>query len=96
MLDGSLSHWSDLEAAKESREMWMGLMTGADAGRTPEVGVFIEDEQPAVPVAKADEPLVGKNGLPVKITFYDHIVKMRVCEDPIFPPPTYQVGSDLL
>jgi len=74
----------------------MGLMTNAEAGRTPEVGVFVEDEQPAVPVVQVDEPLVGKDGLPVKITFYDYIVSTWICEDPKCPPPTYQVRSYFL
>ena len=74
----------------------MGLMTDADAGRTPEVGVFIEDEQPAVPAAKADEPLVGEKGLPVKITVYDYIAHMWIFKEPICPPPTYKVRTYLL
>jgi len=89
-------YWSDLEVAKESREMWMGLMTDADAGRTPEVGVFVEDEQLAVPVVQVNEPLVGKGGLPVKITFFDCIASTWICKDPTCPPPTYKVRSYLL
>ena len=91
-LEGT-AYWSGLQAAKGSREMWMGLMTPADAERLPEVGVHIKDEP-------ADEPLIGKNGLPAKARIYDYARGRWILEDgpnvlgrPLLMclPPTYQV-----
>ena len=98
-LDGTV-YWSDLEAAKESREMWTGLMTDPDTGRPPEVGVFLEDEQPAVPPIEPVGPLIGTNGLPVKARVMDKTEKKWLTEAghnrlghplPKCLPPTYQV-----
>ena len=83
-------YWSDLEAAKESREMWMRLMTLTDAERIPEVGVFIEDELPIEP----GEPLIRKNGRPVKVRIYDFTRSKWIISygsSSTSPPPTYQV-----
>lgn len=73
----------------------MGLMIPADAERLPEVGVHIKDGQPA------DEPLIGKNGLPAKACIYDNTRVQWIREDglnvrigrppPTCLPPTYQV-----
>jgi len=68
----------------------MGLMTDADAGRIPEVGVFVEDEQPAAPT---DRPLIGKDGRPVKALIYDKTKFVLMGSSPICLPPTYQVRS---
>ena len=73
-LEGT-AYWSGLQAAKDSREMWMGLMTPADAERLPEVGVHIKDGQPA------DEPFIGKNGLPAKARIFDDTRVQWICED---------------
>jgi len=66
----------------------MGLMI--DAGRIPEVGVFVEDEQPA---AQSDRPLIGKDGRPVKTRIHDKTQSQWISRSPICPPPTYQVCS---
>jgi len=98
-LDGMM-YWSDIEAAKDSREMWMGLMIPADVERLPEVGVFVEDEQPAVPLTELGEPLIGKNGLPIRARVMDNTETKWLIEAgqnrpghplPLCLPPTYQV-----
>ena len=98
-LDGTV-YWSDIEAAKESREMWMGLVVPGDAQRFAEVGVFVEDEPPAVPPTELVGPLRGKNGLPVKARALDTTKTRWLTEAgqnrpghplPLCLPPTYQV-----
>jgi len=93
-------YWSDIEAAKDSREMWMKLITPADVERLPEVGVFVEDEQPAVPPIEPVGPLIGTNGLPVEARVMDTATNQWLIEGgqnrPGHPllkclPPTYQV-----
>ena len=79
----------------------MRLMTPADVERLPEVGVFVEDEPPAVPLIKLVGPLIGKNGLPAKACIYDNTRVQWIREDglnvrigrppPTCLPPTYQV-----
>jgi len=78
----------------------MRLMTPADVERLPEVGVFVEDEPPAVPLIKLVGPLIGKNGLPVKARVFDitensWLIKVgqnRAGQPlPTCLPPTYQV-----
>jgi len=98
MVDGS--YWSDLEATKESREMWIALMTPPYSERLPEVGVFmeddVEDEQP-VPVVQL---LIGTNGLPVQARVMDTARNQWLIDGgqnrpghplPTCLPPTYQV-----
>jgi len=80
--------------------MWMALMTPPYSERLPEVGVFVEDEQPAVPPIEQVGPLVGKSGLPVKARVLDRTADMWLFEAgqtplggslPTCLPPTYQV-----
>jgi len=68
----------------------MGLMTDADAGRIPEVGVYVEGEQPT---AQTDRPLIGKDGRPVKALIHDKTRFESMTSSPICLPPTYQVRS---
>ena len=98
-LDGTV-YWSDIEAAQESREMWMELMIPGDAQRFAEVGVFVEDEPPAVPPIEPVGPLIGRNGLPVKARVRDNTETKWLAEAghnqlghplPTCLPPTYQV-----
>jgi len=75
----------------------MRLMTPADVERLPEVGVFVEDEPPAVPLIKLVGPLIGPNGLPVKAYVLDRTTNQllnEACQNRPLPtclPPTYQV-----
>jgi len=80
--------------------MWMALMTPPYSERLPEVGVFVEDEQPAVPPIEPVGPLVGKNGLPVKARVIDNTENRWLIDTsqnipghpvPTCLPPTYQV-----
>jgi len=92
---------ADLEATKESREMWIALMTPPYSERLPEVGVFVEDDPPAVPPIELAGPLIGKNGLPVKARVLDTTETRWLIEVgqnqagqlalPACLPPTYQV-----
>lgn len=61
-LDGTV-YWPGLQMARDSKEVWMGLMM--DAGRIPEIGVTVDDgvQQHAVPVLLG--PLTGPNGVPL-------------------------------
>jgi len=95
-------YWSDIEAAKESREMWMGLMIPGDAQRFAEVGVFVEDEPPAVPPIEPVGPLIGTNGLPIRARVLDMTTNRWIIEAgknepgrplPTCLPPTYQVRA---
>jgi len=78
----------------------MRLMTPADVERLPEVGVFVEDEQPAVSPIEPVGPLIGKNGLRVKAHVFDTTENRWLIEAgqnrpgqplPTCLPPTYQV-----
>jgi len=80
--------------------MWMALMTPPYSERLPEVGVFVEDDPPAVPPIEQVGPLVGKNGLPIRALVLDRTADMWLFEAgqsqpgeplPTCLPPTYQV-----
>ena len=97
-LDGTV-YWPGLQMARDSKEVWMGLMM--DAGRIPEIGVTVDDgvQQHAVPVLLG--PLTGPNGVPLRMRMYDIESQRWVGgasgadpprrPSPKRPPPTYQV-----
>ena len=80
--------------------MWMALMTPPYSECLPEVGVFVEDDPPAVPPIEQVGPLRGPNGLPVKAYVLDRTTNQFLNEAgqnrpehplPTCLPPTYQV-----
>ena len=97
-LDGTV-YWPGLRMARDSKEMWIRLMTDA-AGHIPEIGVIVDDEVER-PAVQAPAPLTGENGVPMKMCMYDPSIGKWISGTPVsdtlpHPPPTYQVRLYIL